>query len=163
PGNLLGQPFESTFSQRIREADEFYSTVIPQHHSTESRRIMRQAIAGLLWSKQYYHYVIEAWLKGDPAQPPPPPERLQGRNHECTHLYNADVISMPDKWEYRWYGSWDWGFHCVPLAMVDPDFAKEHLTLITREWYMHPNGQLPAYEWSFSDVNPPVQAWAAWR
>jgi hypothetical protein len=163
PGNLLGAPFEATFSQRIHEADEFYSTVIPQDLSPEGRSVMRQSIGGLLWSKQYYHYIVEQWLKGDPAQPPPPAERWNGRNHEWTHLYNSDVISMPDKWEYPWYAAWDLGFHCVPMAMVDPDFAKEQLTLMMREWYMHPNGQLPAYEWAFSDVNPPVQAWAAWR
>ncbi len=106
---------------------------------------------------------MEQWLDGDPALPPPPPERKHGRNHDWTHLYNADVISMPDKWEYPWYASWDLAFHCVPLALVDPDFAKEQLILLLREWYMHPNGQLPAYEWAFGDVNPPVHAWAAWR
>ena len=124
---------------------------------------MRQAFAGLLWSKQFYHYVVRDWLDGDPAQPPPPAERRDGRNSEWTHLYNADVISMPDKWEYPWYAAWDLAFHCVPLALVDPEFAKEQLVLMLREWYMHPNGQLPAYEWAFGDVNPPVHAWAAWR
>ena len=124
---------------------------------------MRQAFAGLLWSKQFYHYVVKDWLKGDPASPPPPDERKNGRNHEWTHLYNADVISMPDKWEYPWYAAWDLAFHCVPLALVDSDFAKEQLMLMLREWYMHPNGQMPAYEWAFGDVNPPVHAWAAWR
>ena len=113
------------------------------------------------WSKQFYHYVVRDWLKGDPAQPRPRRERMNGRNHEWTHLYNADVISMPDKWEYPWYAAWDLAFHCVPLALVDPEFAKEQLMLMLREWYMHPNGQLPAYEWAFGDVNPPVHAWAA--
>ena len=123
---------------------------------------MRQAFAGLLWSKQFYHYVQEQWLAGDPAQPPPP-DRRQGRNGEWAHLFNADVLSMPDKWEYPWYAAWDLAFHCLPLALIDSDFAKDQLVLMLREWYMHPNGQLPAYEWEFSDVNPPVHAWAAWR
>ncbi|MBI4245986.1 MAG: glucosidase, partial [Candidatus Rokubacteria bacterium] len=121
------------------------------------------ALAGLLWSKQFYHYDVARWLRGDPAGPPPPPERWPGRNHEWRHLYNEDVISMPDKWEYPWYAAWDLAFHCVPLTLVDPDFAKGQLILLLREWYMHPNGQLPAYEWAFGDVNPPVHAWAAWR
>ena len=124
---------------------------------------MRQAFAGLLWSKQFYHYVVREWLEGDPVQPPPPPDACNGRNREWPHLYNADVISMPDKWEYPWYAAWDLAFHCVPLALVDSEFAKEQLMLMLREWYMHPNGQLPAYEWAFGDVNPPVHAWAAWR
>jgi hypothetical protein len=161
--DALGAAFESVFEQRIREADEFYNKVIPRDLSAEGRNVMRQSLAGLLWSKQYYHYVVEQWLEGDPACPPPPAERCNGRNHEWTHLYNADVLSMPDKWEYPWYAAWDLAFHCVPLAVVDPDFAKEQLTLLLREWYMHPNGQLPAYEWGFGDVNPPVHAWAAWR
>jgi hypothetical protein len=124
---------------------------------------MRQAFAGLLWSKQFYHYYVRRWLEGDPAHPAPPPERLGGRNHEWTHLYNEDIISMPDKWEYPWYAAWDLAFHAVPLALIDPDFAKEQLILFLREWYMHPNGQIPAYEWALGDVNPPVHAWAAWR
>ena len=131
--------------------------------ATDEKTIMRQALGGLLWSKQFYHYDVNRWLKGDPAGPEPPPERLNGRNREWHQLYNADVISMPDKWEYPWYAAWDLAFHCVALALVDPDFAKEQLVLMTREWYMHPNGQLPAYEWAFGDVNPPVHAWAAWR
>ena len=124
---------------------------------------MRQAIGGLLWSKQFYHYVVREWLEGDPTSPAPPPERLKGRNIAWPQLYNADVISMPDKWEYPWYAAWDLAFHCVPLAIVDSEFAKEQLVLLLREWYMHPNGQLPAYEWALGDVNPPVHAWAAWR
>jgi hypothetical protein len=155
--------FDRTFIDRIREADEFYETVIPKHLSDDARLVMRQALAGMLWSKQFYHYVVEQWLEGDPATPQPPSERVKGRNHEWRHLYNADVISMPDKWEYPWYAAWDLAFHCVPLALVDSEFAKEQLVLMLREWYMHPNGQLPAYEWAFGDVNPPVHAWAAWR
>ena len=160
---ILGQEFDEIFELRRREADEFYATVIPGDLSEDNRSVMRQAFGGLLWSKQFYHYVVEQWLEGDPGQPPPPTERLSGRNHEWSHLYNADVISMPDKWEYPWYAAWDLAFHCVPLALVDSEFAKEQLTLMTREWYMHPNGQLPAYEWALGDVNPPVHAWAAWR
>ncbi|PWT87622.1 MAG: glucosidase [Blastocatellia bacterium] len=155
--------FDKTFNSRIHEANEFYQTVIPKHLSDDAQLVMRQAFAGMLWSKQFYHYVIEQWLDGDPGTPKPPTERMEGRNHEWKHLYNADVISMPDKWEYPWYAAWDLAFHCVPLALVDSEFAKEQLLLMLREWYMHPNGQLPAYEWSFSDVNPPVQAWATWR
>jgi hypothetical protein len=155
--------FDQTFAQRIAEADEFYETVIPKHLSPDARLVMRQAFAGMLWSKQFYHYVIEQWLDGDPATPKPPAERVRGRNHEWKHLYNADVISMPDKWEYPWYAAWDLAFHCVPLALVDSEFAKDQLIFMLREWYMHPNGQLPAYEWAFGDVNPPVHAWAAWR
>jgi glycogen debranching enzyme len=125
--------------------------------------VQRQAFAGLLWSKQFYHYDVDRWLKGDPAGPEPPKERLHGRNADWTHLYNADVISMPDKWEYPWYAAWDLAFHCLPIALVDPRFAKDQLVLMLREWYMHPNGQIPAYEWALGDVNPPVHAWAAWR
>ncbi len=159
----FGPDFDRTFAERQREADEFYGTVIPRDLSADAQAVMRQAFGGLLWSKQFYHYVVKDWLEGDPASPAPPPERRHGRNHEWTHLYNADVISMPDKWEYPWYAAWDLAFHCLPLALVDPDFAKEQLVLTLREWYMHPNGQLPAYEWAFGDVNPPVHAWAAWR
>jgi hypothetical protein len=155
--------FERTFADRLREANEFYQTIIPAELSDDGKSVMRQAFAGLLWTKQYYHYVVRDWLNGDPTQPPPPPERLTGRNHEWIQLYNADVISMPDKWEYPWYAAWDLAFHCIPLALIDPAFAKHQLVLMTREWYMHPNGQLPAYEWALDDVNPPVHAWAAWR
>jgi hypothetical protein len=161
-GKPLDGEFEKIFTSRRAEADEFYRTVIPDV-ATDEKTIMRQALGGLLWSKQFYHYDLNRWLKGDPAGPEPPPERLNGRNREWHQLYNADVISMPDKWEYPWYAAWDLAFHCVALALVDPDFAKEQLVLMTREWYMHPNGQLPAYEWAFGDVNPPVHAWAAWR
>jgi len=159
----FGEEFERTFEARRREADEFYASVIPEHLSEDAKRVMRQSFAGLLWSKQFYHYVVKQWLDGDPAQPPPPEERRRGRNCDWKHLYNSDVLSMPDKWEYPWFAAWDLAFHCVPLALVDPDFAKEQLILMLREWYMHPNGQLPAYEWNFSDVNPPVHAWAALR
>jgi hypothetical protein len=155
--------FDETFASRKSEADEFYATVIPQELSADAQNVMRQGFAGMLWSKQFYHYVIRDWLQGDPGNPPPPLERLHGRNHAWPHLYNADVISMPDKWEYPWYAAWDLAFHCVPLALVDSEFAKEQLILMLREWYMHPNGQIPAYEWSLGDVNPPLHAWAAWR
>jgi hypothetical protein len=155
--------FDRTFALRRREADEFYATVIPQDLSKDAQNVMRQGFAGMLWSKQFYYYVVKDWLSGDPGNPSPTEERRKGRNHQWTHLYNADVISMPDKWEYPWYAAWDLAFHCIPLALVDPDFAKEQLTLMHREWYMHPNGQIPAYEWAFGDVNPPVHAWAAWR
>jgi hypothetical protein len=160
---VIGRDFDDLIATRQKEADEFYATIIPADLSEDSSLVMRQGLAGLLWSKQYYHYVVRDWLNGDPGQPPPPPERRKGRNHEWTELYNSDVLSMPDKWEYPWYAAWDLAFHCVALAIIDPDFAKDQLTLMLREWYMHPNGQLPAYEWAFGDVNPPVHAWAVWR
>jgi len=159
----FGPSFEAVFAERIVEADDFYSTVVPDTLSPDAKSVMRQALAGLLWSKQFYHYDVERWLTGDPAGPPPPPERRRGRNRDWTHLYNEDIISMPDKWEYPWYATWDLAFQCVPLALADADFAKAQLILLLREWYLHPNGQLPAYEWAFGDVNPPVHAWAAWR
>ena len=162
-GNPFGEGFDRIFAQRLREADEFYGHVVPAQLRPDARDVMRQALGGMLWSKQFYHYDVRRWLEGDPTQPPPPPERKHGRNHEWTHLYNEDVISMPDKWEYPWYAAWDLAFHAVALALVDPDFAKHQLILMTREWYLHPNGQIPAYEWAFGDVNPPVHAWAAWR
>ena len=155
--------FDAVFDERKREADQFYDSVTPKHLSQDARAVMRQALGGLLWSKQFYYYDMGSWLKGDPAEPAPPSERLTGRNSQWTHLYNDDIISMPDKWEYPWYAAWDLAFHCIPLAIVDSDFAKDQLVLLLREWYMHPNGQLPAYEWAFGDVNPPVHAWAAWR
>jgi hypothetical protein len=159
----LGAEFEAVFDARRREADEFYAEVVPDKLSPDGRQVMRQALAGMLWSKQWYHYDVQRWLDGDPAGPTPPAARLTGRNHGWRHLYNEDVISMPDKWEYPWYAAWDLAFHCVALALVDPDFAKSQLVLFLREWYMHPSGQLPAYEWALGDVNPPVHAWAAWR
>jgi hypothetical protein len=155
--------FDEIFTERIAEADEFYGTVIPDDLSADAKNVMRQGFAGMLWSKQFYHYVVKQWLRGDPDNPAPPAGREFGRNREWQHLYNADVVSMPDKWEYPWYASWDLAFHCIPLALVDPEFAKDQLILLLREWYMHPNGQLPAYEWALGDVNPPVHAWAAWR
>ena len=159
----FGLGFDAVFADRRRDADEFFDTVIPTTLSDDAKRVARQAFAGLLWSKQYYHYVVKHWLEGDSGQPAPPAGREHGRNREWTHLYNADVISMPDKWEYPWYAAWDLAFHCVPLALVDSEFAKDQLSLLLREWYMHPNGQLPAYEWALGDVNPPVHAWAAFR
>ncbi len=155
--------FDKIFSQRKREADKFYSEIIPDDLSSDAQNVMRQAFGGMLWSKQFYNYSVKDWLEGDGNQPKPPEERKHGRNADWTHLYNSDVISMPDKWEYPWYAAWDLAFHCIPLALVDSEFAKEQLLLMLREWYMHPNGQLPAYEWAFGDVNPPVHAWAALR
>jgi hypothetical protein len=160
---MVGDEFETVFPARVREADEFYAKRASATLSQEAHHVQRQAFAGLLWSKQFYHFDIRTWLKGDPACPPPSKERRHGRNRDWEHLYNDDVISMPDTWEYPWFAAWDLAFHCVPLALVDPDFAKDQLRLLVREWYMHPNGQLPAYEWAFGDVNPPVHAWSAWR
>ncbi|HTJ74129.1 MAG TPA: hypothetical protein VL337_02090, partial [Acidimicrobiales bacterium] len=148
---------------RAKEADAFYAALTPAGVSPDEAAVMRQAFAGMLWSKQFFHYDVERWLDGDPAGPTPPESRRHVRNADWRHLNNADVISMPDKWEYPWFAAWDLAFHCVALAHVDPDFAKDQLLLMCREWYMHPNGQLPAYEWNFSDVNPPVHAWAALR
>jgi len=162
-GRSLDGDFTKAFAQRRAEADEFYRGINPETLTPDRGAIMRQALGGLLWSKQYYYYDVNRWIKGDPGAGDPPKQRIAGRNHEWRHLYNADVISMPDKWEYPWYAAWDLAFHCVALAIVDADFAKEQLLLMTREWYMHPNGQLPAYEWALGDVNPPVHAWAAWR
>jgi hypothetical protein len=155
--------FDETVELRRREADEFYAELQAGIANDDTRNVQRQALAGMLWSKQYYHFDIPVWLKGDPAMPPPPIQRRHGRNHEWLHLNNGEILSMPDKWEYPWYAAWDLAFHCLPLALIDAEFAKEQLVLLTREWYMHPNGQLPAYEWEFGDVNPPVHAWAAWR
>ena len=163
PRRFNKKHIDGLFEQRVQEADEFYEDLAPAHLSEDAKLVQRQAFAGLLWSKQFYHYDLKRWLVGDPGMPDPPQERLHGRNSDWTHLYNADVISMPDKWEYPWYAAWDLAFHCIPLALVDSTFAKEQLILMLREWYMHPNGQMPAYEWAFGDVNPPVHAWAAWR
>jgi hypothetical protein len=161
--NDFGAGFDTVFEKRKKEADDFYASRTPKHLSDDAKLVMRQALGGMLWCKQFYHYDVKHWLEGDPASAPPPKGRLQGRNKDWTHLYNDDIISMPDKWEYPWYAAWDLAFHCITLALIDPDFAKEQLILLLREWYMHPNGQLPAYEWAFGDVNPPVHAWAAWR
>ncbi len=159
----FGPEFADTFERRRAEADAFWDLHLPRELTSDERAVARQAHAGLLWSKLFYHYVVKEWLEGDPGQPPPPPARASGRNAEWTHLHNRDVISMPDTWEYPWYAAWDLAFHVVPIASVDPEFAKQQLVLFLREWYMHPNGQLPAYEWALGDVNPPVHAWAAWR
>lgn len=173
PTQIFGKAFHAVFEKRLREADEFYTHIFTKGSGprasakpippTEAQRISRQAYAGLLWSKQFYHFVVSEWLDGDPGQPAPPAERKLGRNLEWRHLYARDVLSMPDKWEYPWFAAWDTAFHMLPFARIDPHFAKDQLNLLLREWYMHPNGQMPAYEWNFSDVNPPVHAWACWR
>lgn len=155
--------FDKVFKQRLAESDEFYHDMQQPIKDEDKRNIQRQAFAGMLWSKQFFYYDVSRWLNGDPGQPIPPQERKRGRNRDWTHLNNADIISMPDKWEYPWYAAWDLAFHTIPIAMVDPEFAKHQLLLLTKEWYMHPNGQLPAYEWAFGDVNPPVHGWATWR
>jgi Glycosyl hydrolase family 63 C-terminal domain len=160
------EPFlalEEVLGRRRREADEFYAELQADLRDPDARNVQRQALAGLIWGKQYYGYDVWEWLHGDPGQPPPPPQRRQGRNRDWEHLRNGDILSMPDKWEYPWYAAWDLAFHCLPFALIDPEFAKAQLVLLTRERYLHPNGQLPAYEWAFGDVNPPVHAWAAWR
>jgi hypothetical protein len=159
----LERSFEAIFDQRRREADEFYAKHIPAALGPAEQSISRQAYAGLLWSKQFFHISVKDWLAGDPAQPPPPEGRHYGRNSDWKHLYNRDIISMPDKWEYPWYAAWDLAFHMVAMSRLDPDFAKDQLVLLLREWFMHPNGQIPAYEFAFGDVNPPVHAWSAWR
>ncbi len=161
--NGTGGDFDAVMAQRRQEADDFYQHLAPATMATQERTVQRQALAGLLWSKQYYGFDVNRWLQGDPTLPAPPPGRDRGRNRHWSHLDSNDIISMPDKWEYPWFAAWDLAFHCIPLAMVDPDFAKQQLDIMTREWYMHPNGQLPAYEWAFGDVNPPVHAWATWR
>ena len=159
----LGPAFETRFAQVQAEADAFYHRVTPFALPEDMRNVQRQAFAGMLWSKQYYRYMVARWIKGDPGVAPPPATRQQGRNHDWSHVGAGDVLSMPDKWEYPWFAAWDMAFHCVAFAMIDPQFAKDQLLLLTREWYMHPNGQIPAYEWVFGDVNPPVHAWAALR
>jgi len=163
PGRPFGEGFAQVFAARRTEAEEFYAAVLPENVGTEERNVARQAFAGLLWSKQFYHFVVADWLEGDAKQPPPPAARRKGRNSDWPNLFNRDIISMPDKWEYPWFAAWDLAFHMIPFARIDPHFAKEQLNLFLREWYMHPNGQIPAYEWNFSDVNPPVHAWACWR
>jgi len=163
---LAGKPFatfDTLFAQRIEEADALYASLQHGLEDPDARNVQRQAFAGMVWSKQFFYYDVAEWIKGDPNCSSPPGARRHGRNADWQHLNNADIISMPDKWEYPWYAAWDLAFHCIPLALVDADFAKQQLVLLTREWYMHPNGQLPAYEWAFGDVNPPVHAWATWR
>ena len=157
------EQFQEIFSQRLKEADEFYQGVHNASLNEEEKLVQRQALAGLLWSKQIYYFEVKQWLEGDPGNAPPPASRLKGRDSGWEHFAAFDVISMPDKWEYPWFASWDLAFHCIPLSLVDTDFAKRQLILMTREWYMHPNGELPAYEWNFSDANPPVHAWSTWR
>jgi len=155
--------FDRMLERRIAEADEFYSVIQSPDLTGDERLVQRQAWAGLMWSKQFYHYSVPLWLEGDPSQPTPPAARAEGRNANWTHVYNLDVLSMPDKWEYPWYAAWDLAFHVLPIAQIDPEWAKRQLVLLLREWYMHPSGQLPAYEWALGDVNPPVHAWAAWQ
>ena len=152
----LGVDFGQLIQTRPTENEEFYRTITPDALTPELKNVQRQAFAELLWTKQYYQYVVEEWLAGDPAMPNPPNSRQ--RNRQWPHFHADDVISMPDKWEYPWFAAWDLAFHCIPLAMLDADFAKNQLDIMTREWYMHPNGQLPAYEWAFGDMNPPVHA-----
>ncbi|MGH2563505.1 MAG: MGH1-like glycoside hydrolase domain-containing protein, partial [Ginsengibacter sp.] len=159
--NPFDENFESTLVLRKKEADEFYQNLLPQNCPDDISNIQRQAFAGLLWTKQFYQYDVERWLEGDAGEISPPPEREEGRNVNWKNLKVADVLSMPDKWEYPWFAAWDLCFHCIPMAMIDPVFAKNQLILLCREWYMNPFGQIPAYEWDFSDVNPPLQAWAA--
>jgi hypothetical protein len=149
--------------KRKKECDQFYTELLKENVTEDQRVVQRQAFAGLLWNKQFYHFVVQRWLDGDPNLPKPPKERYEGRNATWTHLYNDDVLSIPDSWEYPWFAAWDSAFHTIPVALIDPHLAKRQLTLLTREWYLHPNGQMPAYEWNFSDVNPPVHAWAGWR
>jgi hypothetical protein len=161
--NAPFEDFDGTLALRRREADDYYAELQKDMTSADERVVQRQAFAGLIWSKQFYYLDLPRWLKGDPAQVKPPDSRLQGRNIDWRNLNNADILSLPDKWEYPWYASWDLAFHCIPFALIDAAFAKHQLVLLTREWYMHPNGQIPAYEWAFSDVNPPVHAWATWR
>lgn len=162
-GYLDEELFDDVIDQRLAEADEFYWRISPLPMADDLRNIQRQALSGMLWCKQYYHFIWEQWANGDPAMPPPPPGRKAIRNQQWKHMYLDDILSMPDSWEYPFFAAWDSAFHCIPLSMVDPDFAKKQLDLFTREWYMHPNGQLPAYEWNFGDVNPPVHAWATFR
>lgn len=163
PVDWFGSSFDAIVEQRKAEADEFYASVIPNELSKDETAVARQAYAGLLWTKQFYHYVVNAWLEGDSNYKVNTNHRRYGRNHDWQHLFNRDVISMPDKWEYPWYAAWDLAFHMLPMAEIDPTFAKDQLILFLREWYMHPNGAIPAYEWALSDVNPPVHAWACWN
>lgn len=162
-GLAFGAGFEAVFAARRAEAKTFYTRRLDPELTEPERQLARQAYAGLIWTKRFYHYAVREWLEGDPVHPPPPAARWQGRNHGFAHLYNRDVISLPDAWEYPWYAAWDLAFHMIPMARIDPHFAKAQLILFLREWYMHPNGQIPAYEFHFDDVNPPVHAWAVWR
>jgi len=159
----FGPQFDQIFDTRIEETERFYRSRLPRSTDPEAEQIIRQGYAGLLWTKQFYHYVVRHWLDGDPAGEPPPADRRKGRNQQWNHFYARDIISMPDKWEYPWFAAWDLAFHMIPFATIDPEFAKSQMSLMLREWYLHPNGQLPAYEFAFDDVNPPVHAWAVWR
>ncbi|HZO95531.1 MAG TPA: hypothetical protein VFB22_17415 [Candidatus Baltobacteraceae bacterium] len=163
PAAVVDRQFDALVQRRALEADAFYASLTQTGTDAEAATIQRRAFAGLLWTKQFYNYVVRDWLRGDPAMPTPPASRLHGRNATWKHLYNDDILSMPDGWEYPWYAAWDLAFHVIPLGLIDPEYAKDQLIRLTREWYMHPSGQLPAYEWSFDDVNPPVHAWAALR
>ena len=163
PLKSFGPDYAKIVATRKEETDQYYATVIPATLTPAEQDVSRQGYAGLVWTKQFYHYVVEDWLNGDPETPVPPQSRKSGRNADWPHLFNRDIISMPDKWEYPWYAAWDLAFHMIPFSRIDPDFAKDQLALFLREWYMHPNGQIPAYEFSLSDVNPPVHAWACWR
>ena len=159
--NPFGE-FDRIFDERKNEADSFYNELQKDLDSNDTKLIQRQALAGMMWGKQFYYFNVKQWLNGDPSQPPPPASRKQGRNKDWPHMKNADIISMPDKWEYPWFAAWDLAFHCIPISLIDPDFAKHQLSLLTKEWYMHPNGQIPAYEWAFGDVNPPIHPWACY-
>jgi hypothetical protein len=163
PADPCGEGFDATLAARIREADEFHAGLLHASLNEHERLVARQAYAGLVWSKQFYSYVVQEWLEGDPSEPTPPATRLRGRNSDWRYVHARDVLSMPDAWEYPWFAAWDLAFHMLPFARLDPGFAKTQLVLLLREWYMHPSGSIPAYEWSFDDVNPPVHAWAAWR
>jgi hypothetical protein len=154
--------FDNIFDRRKTEADAFYRELQRDIDTDDARLVQRQALAGMMWGKQFYYFNVNQWLKGDPSQPAPPPTRRNGRNASWPHMKNADIISMPDKWEYPWFAAWDLAFHCIPISLIDPDFAKHQLSLLTKEWYMHPSGQLPAYEWAFDDVNPPIHPWACY-
>ena len=162
-GYLDEELFDDIIEQRRQEADKFYYRISPLPMADDLRNIQRQALSGMLWTKQHYHFIWEQWANGDPATPPPPSGRKAVRNQNWKHMYLDDILSMPDSWEYPFFAAWDTAFHCIPLAMVDPEFAKKQLDILTREWYMHPNGQIPAYEWNFGDVNPPVHAWSVFR
>ncbi len=163
PEKPFGPSFQGIFKKRLDEANLYYTSICPENLSPDEKNVQRQAYAGLLWTKQFYHYAVRDWLQGDPQFPHPSKDRLKGRNADWGHLFNRDILSIPDKWEYPWYAAWDLAFHMIPFARLDPEFAKHQLTLLLREWYMHPNGQIPAYEYAFGDVNPPVHAWACWR
>jgi hypothetical protein len=163
PAALSDMDFDDVLAARLHEADEFYDSVLPASAPAKVRNISRQAYAGLIWTKQFYHYIVQEWRDGDPDMPPPPEARRRGRNTDWPHFFARDILSMPDSWEYPWFAAWDLAFHMLPFARIDPHFAKAQLVLLLREWYMHPSGQIPAYEFALGDANPPVHAWAVWR